>query len=393
VRVLHVTPSIARTYGGPTQSLSGYVRAAAETGAEVTVAAPASSAADAELFTKEAGRAQLLMFRSRGSAAYVSSPDMWRWLARNARRFDCVHVHGLLNPISSLATRLTAVRGVPCIVRPFGTLSRYTFSHRRRELKWLYFRCLDGPNLRRVAGVHFTTSSEQAEAAWHGVQLCAKSFVIPPPWGGIAPATGERAPWPVAAFVSRLHPVKDVEGLLLAWRHVLRSVPDARLVIAGSGEPAYVAGLRSFAEGLGLAGSVEFAGFVSGEAKRRLLEQAWLFVLPSHHENFGVAVLDAMAMGLAVVVTPQVQLAPFVAEQGLGRVVERSPDRLARAIIETIGDGPMRDRCAALGPAVVARSFSASDIGSRLLEMYRAVSGRTGTQPRNSRVVHVRTGS
>ena len=98
--------------------------------------------------------------------------------------------------------------------RPFGTLSRYTFS-RRSTFKQLYFALLDRPALRRVEAIHFTTEAERTEA--------------------------DR---PTVLFMSRLHPKKNVRGLLHAWTRVVEQRPDAQLWVAGDGDEAYVHGLH-----------------------------------------------------------------------------------------------------------------------------------------------------
>jgi hypothetical protein len=144
VKVLHVTPSIARAYGGPTYSLAGYARAALDEGAEISVAAPAPTAGDKWL-AEMIPEAAVYAFRTYGRGAFLASTDLQSWLRRNASRYDVVHVHGLLNPVSSLAARMCVRRGWPVVIRPFGTLSRYTYAHRRGTLKLLYRWLLDRP--------------------------------------------------------------------------------------------------------------------------------------------------------------------------------------------------------------------------------------------------------
>jgi glycosyltransferase involved in cell wall biosynthesis len=180
-------------------------------------------------------------------------------------------------------------------------------------------------------------------------------------------------------FLSRLHPVKSLELLLDAWPSVIRQSPSARLVIAGDGEPTYVRTLQERAHLFGL--SVSFTGHVEGAAKNELLERAAVFVLPSQHENFGIAVLEAIAAGLPVVLTGEVQLSEFVSEHCLGLVVERSAPALAEAIVHVLEDVALRKRCATDGPMLVARTFSPSLIGSSLLQMYRFAIDHSPAEP------------
>lgn len=372
MRVLHVAPSVARAYGGPTQSLVGYTLAARDAGAEVAIAAPRPAEADAAWLAAALPGVPLHLFPAAGSGAFVISPALLRFVGRAGAGFDAVHVHGLLNPVSSAAARLCIRNGWATVIRPFGTLSRYTFSHRRGGLKRAWFHLLDGPNVARAGGVHFTTVTECQEAAWHGLTM--RGHVIPPPWiRGPLHAPHVQGGGNRVLFLSRLHPVKNLERLLAAWALVVRHLPDAQLRVAGSGPARYVEGLHALTTRLGIAASVHFEGFVSGVEKDRLLAEADLFVLPSHHENFGVAVLEALAAGLPVVISPEVQLAGFVREHGLGEVAgSDGPEALAASLVRAMGDARLRTRCRLHGPEIVAHAFSPAEIGRRLLDMYGA---------------------
>jgi glycosyltransferase involved in cell wall biosynthesis len=258
------------------------------------------------------------------------------------------------------------------VIRPFGTLSRYTYAHRRGTLKQLYRWLIDRPNLQRVSAVHFTTAVERTESAWQNIDWGTRACVIPPPWlesssnGSQQPAASDTQ---TVLFLSRLHPVKRVELLLDAWPEIQRRRPDARLVIAGDGEPKYVAKLRARAKSLG--DSVAFVGYVEGDVKRTLLQSARVFVLPSLHENFGMAVLEALAGGLPVVISPEVQLSAFVSEHSLGIVSDASASALAASIVGALEDRVLRERCRKQGPMLVSRYFSPRAIGAQLLDMYR----------------------
>jgi glycosyltransferase involved in cell wall biosynthesis len=370
VKVLHVAPSLSRAYGGPTYSLAAFARAALDSGAELTIAAPAPTSPDSWL-ASALPEVEIRTFRTFGRDAFLASPALQSWLRASGRRFDVVHVHGLLNPVSSLAARTCVRKRWPVVIRPFGTMSRYTFAHRRGALKRLYRALLDRPNLERASAVHFTTAMERAESAWQGIEWGARAYVIPPPWlEGAAPADVRKSSDAgTVLFFSRLHPVKRVELLLDAWAGIQRRVPNARLVIAGDGAPAYVRELRAHAERVGAA--VTFAGFVEGDAKRELLGSADVFVLPSLHENFGIAVLEALAAGLPVVITPEVQLSGFVREHALGIVAEGNAGALAESVAAALDDSVLRKRCRTQGAALVSRYFSPSAIGEQLLDMYR----------------------
>ncbi len=370
--ILHVMPNVSRAFGGPTESLIGYAQAARTQDIDVHVAAPAVSAEDEAWLREQLPEATLHFFASAGQHAYVVAPGLWIWMWQEAKRFDAAHVHGLFNPVSSLSAHIGNVKTVPTIMRPFGTLSRYTFS-RRSTLKQLYFTLLDRPALRRAAAVHFTTEAERDEANRLSINVEDRSAVVPPPWRGEAraPDMKEKADRPTVLYMSRLHPKKNVQGLLRAWVQVVADRPDAQLWVAGDGDDAYVQQLHDTVAAHGLGDSVSFLGFVSGDEKERVLREAWAFALPSHQENFGVAVLEAVAAGLPVVISGEVQLQAFIEEKDLGRIVDRTdPSDIAAGLETVLADDAGRRRVAEAGPAGVREVFSLEQIGEKLWELY-----------------------
>jgi glycosyltransferase involved in cell wall biosynthesis len=368
-------PNISRAFGGPTESLIGYAQAARTQDIDVDVAAPAVSAEDAAWLREQLPKVDFHFFASAGRHAWVVAPGLWAWLWRTGRPFDVVHVHGLFNPVSSLSARIAVGRGLPTVMRPFGTLSRYTFS-RRSALKKLYFRALDRPALRRAAGVHFTTVAEREEADRLALGLNGRAHIVPPPWRGEThvPDPDAKADRPTALFMSRLHPKKNVVGLIEAWRHVVDACPAAQLWIAGDGDDAYVQTLRDTVRHHGLKDAVSFLGFVRGDEKTRVLREAWAFALPSHQENFGVAVLEAVAAGLPVVISGEVQLRTFVEENDLGRVADRTdPGAIAEGLRAVLDDENGRRAVAERGPSAVQDTFSLERVGTQLRRLYAHV--------------------
>lgn len=380
MRVLHVSPNVSRAYGGPTYSLGAYALAAITAGASVTIAAPRSPEADRSWLAARIPNAEILSFASFGGGAFVASPTLYAWLRRNGPTFDAVHVHGLLNPVSSLASRACVRNRWPLIIRPFGTLSRFTFAHRRGVLKRAYMTLLEDSNLQHASAIHFTTNVERDASSWHGIEWGERACVIPPPWvGGVSAARVHSDESSTVLFLSRLHPVKHAELLLDAWPSVLRRIPAARLVIAGDGEASYVRSLRERAREVG--SSITFTGHVEGAAKDELLANATVFVLPSFHENFGIAVLEALAAGLPAVLTPEVQLSEFVSRHSLGIVAEPSASAFAEAIARALADDSLRKRCGTDGPELVSRYFSPCTIGEALMQMYRFAISHAPAEP------------
>jgi glycosyltransferase involved in cell wall biosynthesis len=386
MRMLQVAPSLNRLYGGPVYSVVAFARAARAAGVDVTIAGPKPPDKELEWAHAELPGMTIHTFPTVGADAFILSLPLVTWLTRHASEFDVIHVHGLLNPVSSLSALVAVRKKVPLVLHPFGTLSQYTFKHRRRWLKRAYFRLLDGPNLREAGAVHFTTATERDESLLHRLEWGGRAHVIPPPWIGdnvpSAPRMRDR-PAVNVLIIARLHPVKNIEGLLDAWTTVVRRIPDARLTIAGDGKPDYIRELRARVARLGIKDSVKFTGFVRAAEKAQLLAAADLFVLPSYHENFGVVVLEALAAGIPVVLTPEVQISSFVVEHGLGRVAKRTPDAIADTIIEALGDTDLRVRCRDVAPSLLTEHFAPQKVGVMLRNMYEYAINQTRSRARS----------
>jgi glycosyltransferase involved in cell wall biosynthesis len=172
-------------------------------------------------------------------------------------------------------------------------------------------------------------------------------------------------------YLGRLHPIKAIDSLLEACR-LLAEEPGLQwsLVIAGDGDTRYTGALRNQAAAYGLNRQIEFVGQLSGEQKEATLARADVLVLPSHVENFGMVVAEALSRGIPVIAsrgTPWAQVETI----GCGLWVDNSPESLADAIRRM-----RREPLAAMGAAGRAwmqRQFSWRAIAERMTELYRSI--------------------
>jgi glycosyltransferase involved in cell wall biosynthesis len=151
----------------------------------------------------------------------------------------------------------------------------------------------------------------------------------------------------------------------------LAQVPGVELVVAGNDEENYRSELEALAHREGVDARTHFIGPVYGPAKWELLRQAQLLTLPSYSENFAIVVLEAMAAGCPVVVTPEVGLATIVRDTNAGVVVEGTPERLASAINALLSDPDARRRMAEAGRRTVQERFSSDMIVREMEQLYQ----------------------
>jgi glycosyltransferase involved in cell wall biosynthesis len=259
---------------------------------------------------------------------------MTRWLWEKTRTYDVVHVHALFSYATIPGCRAAAHAPVPYVLRPLGTLSEWSFNHRRWK-KRPYFALLERSHLEMAAAIHVTSAAEADDLARLG--YAARTHVIPLGVDVVVRPTTKRSTTGMdepcrLLFLSRLHEKKNVPMLLRAMASAPPTSRPVCLTIAGDGEPAYRAHLETLAAELGIAARVRFVGHVDGDAKQRVFAESDCFILPSANENFGLAVAEALGAGLPVIVTPGVALAPNVSLAGAGLVVDANEGALGDVI-------------------------------------------------------------
>jgi glycosyltransferase involved in cell wall biosynthesis len=337
VRVLHVIPSAAPVDGGPNVAVRAMARGLVRSGIEVTVATTNASGAkslDVPIDTPVIDDGVVFRYFARSvPGSWKFSWPMTRWLWTNAGAYDVVHVHALFSYATIPACRAAARAPVPYVLRPLGTLSDWSLGHRRWK-KRPYYALLERPHLAMASAIHVTSEAEANDVARQGYG--DRTRVIP-----LGVDVGERPSRRGRAsgteplrllFLSRLHEKKNVPLLLWALATATNAFRPIELTVAGDGDPGYRGHLAALADQLGLHDTVSFVGHVDGADKERILAEADCFVLPSAHENFGLAVAEALAAGLPAIVTPNVALSRDIHAAGAGVVTEATESAIAAAI-------------------------------------------------------------
>lgn len=165
-------------------------------------------------------------------------------------------------------------------------------------------------------------------------------------------------------FISRVDPKKGLETLIDA---MAKLHADATLDIYGRGEPAYVAALEQQAVRLGIRDRITFRGHVDGKAKEAAFANADVFVFPTHSENFGMVVVEALAYGVPVIVSHGAPW-PRLDNEGCGRWIERTPDAFARAIEEM--NSIDLEIAGGKGRAWMQREFNWNELGAQMHALF-----------------------
>ena len=306
-----------------------------------------------------------------GKGPWFYSPLLLPWLKENMPRFDAVIVHGLwlyhsyaankaLSYLQTANSRATVTSLPKLYVMPHGMLDPYFQRASGRKLKavrnWFYWKIIEN-NLINNATLLFTCEEEQLLAQEPFKPYHPKDTVVvglgvmqPPTYtqamqAAFLAACPDLEARPYVRFLSRVHEKKGVDLLLKAYSSLLSNPSDSiseeivstepvevnstqkpLLIVAGPGlETAYgLVQRETVNKSTALQSHVLFPGMLTGDAKWGAFYGCEAFVLPSHQENFGIAVVEALACGKPVLISNQVNIWREIIDDNGGLVAENT---------------------------------------------------------------------
>lgn len=358
MRILHVVPTRDSFYGGPLRVADSVT----------------------EFLRRKGHEARVL------PSVHAKWPLFWPgWagfdeLKQGVRWADVVHIHGLWTLPTSFSAAFARRLARPYIVTPHGMLKRWSL-RRGRTRKRIYAAIWERKNLDAAAGLHFLTREEYDEARDFGVN--AQMFVLP---NGVDMAEFRDLPsrdvletrYPhlrgkvVALFMGRIHLQKGLDVLIPALEKARNKVPSLHLIVAGPDERSYRAVIEQSVREAKLTSAVDFVGGVFGQDKRLVLGGADFFVLTSHHEGDSIAVKEAMAAGLPVLVS-RACCFPEISDQGTGIVVAQDVDEIAEGLIRLGESTELRRRMGIKARLFINNCYRWEDIVDRLIGTYQDI--------------------
>lgn len=363
MRIVHVLPSIEQEASGPSYSVASLSRTMTSAGMASTLIATGPPRVVPGL--------DLLNFpRRRFPYRLGRSPEMYRWLEERVatKHIDIVHNHSIWmmpNVYPGWATRNT---NVPLVVSPRGTFSEWAMRH-SQFVKLLFWNGLQKRAIKHAGLFHATAESEYRDIRRLGFR---QPVAIIPNGVAISPmlAQDKIDSHHTLLFLSRIHPKKGLEILLTAWARLQARYPNWRLRIVGPGDRQYLRQLGELATSL-MVERVRFEGPIYGIEKQRAYQSAGLFVLPTHSENFGMAIAEALAAGCPVITTKG---APWssIPEEGVGWWIDLGVEPLQLALEQAMSNSPRTlAQMGAKGQRWMEKDFSWEQAANKMLESYR----------------------
>jgi glycosyltransferase involved in cell wall biosynthesis len=335
MRIAQIVPSLEEKHGGPSKSVRRLAATLSRFGHEVDLLATRPGN---ETAATEDGRLRVLQFRRDRPEFLCASADLQDHLRQHA--YDCLHHHALWLRTLHYACRAAHTTGARLVISPRGMLSDWSWRHRRWK-KWLAARLVHPGAFAQAQGWHATSAAEADDIRRRGFAqpVCVAPNGVEVPsaeeltrahevWTQLCPAVAER---PVAVFYSRFHRKKRLLELIDLWIDV--APKEWLLLVAGIPQEYTVESLTAYVQ---RRSAQERIVVFDGSDRPPPYGVASLFLLPSHSENFGMVVAEAMAWGVPVLVTDSTPWAEL-SEQNAGWCVpwENYGPALRQAIAES----------------------------------------------------------
>jgi len=318
---------------------------------------------------------------------YRYSAALLPWMRANRRRFDAVIVDGLWQYPGLAAWRALAGTDTPYFVFTHGMLDpwfkrTYPLKHLK---KWLYWPWAEYRVLRDASGVLFTCEDERRlarDSFW-----LYKANEIVTAFGTDSPPDdndGHLASAFIAAhpetqgkrlflYLSRIHEKKGCDLLIDAFAQVAATDSSLHLVMAGPDQTGWAANLKQQAQRLGMADRITWTGMLQGNAKWGAFHAAEVFCLPSHQENFGIVVAEALGCGKPVLISDKVNIWREIEADGAGIVRPDTTEGTVDALRTWLALSPeAQDRMRVAGRQCFKNRYRIEQVAADLLSIIQA---------------------
>lgn len=346
LRILHVSPSYfpAHTFGGPIQSVH-------------ILNKNLSQFVDIEIFTTNAGLKKdkniqpnkktflenipITYFSFWGYEHFNFSIPLFFQLLFKVRNYDLVHITAVWNfPVwaASFACRLFKI---PYIISPRGTIYPETIQMGSSKFKKIYLKYIAFSFLKNASAIHYTADDEKNKVEKflnlnngiviaNGISISENQTTLPFP---------EFIPqMDYILFLGRIDKKKGLDILIPAFSEVCKSYPNLLLIIAGPDSNGYIKDVENCIKTNQIEDKVILTGQILGNRKNQLFKHAKAFVLSSYSENFGMAVVEAMANNCPIVISNQVGIFDDIITFDAGIVTETTVNSVKNGILEVLNN-------------------------------------------------------
>lgn len=346
MKILHIIRSVNPKGGGPIEGvtqLSHYYEEHCDCGSDCHAEVLSMDSPDDDFVKAASIKVHAIGHSNIGGYGYTAK--LKPWLLEHAHEYDAIIINGIWQYHSFGAWRALKKLGIPYYIFTHGMLDpwfkkAYPLKHLK---KWLYWPWAEYRVLRDAKAVLFTCEEEKRLAPQSFWLYKANGIVVN--YGTKKSPVGKNhfrniffAKYPELAskriflFLSRIHEKKGCDLLIEAFAKVCMQDPLLHLVMAGPGSEVLVTKLKNLATKLGVAEKILWTGMLRGDDKWAAYYASEAFVLPSHQENFGIVVAEALASGLPVLISDKVNIWREIDADGAGVVNSDTVDGTVKTL-------------------------------------------------------------
>ncbi len=374
-RIIHITSSLSRSGGGIPPVIWSLAQQTELFGGECIAAGLKDDHFEADC---DASSITVIGGKIMGPRALGFSPGLRRTLEAEVRSTDAIHVHGLWMYPGVLGSRLSRLRGCKRVVSPHGMLEPWALKNsalKKRIAGW----CFENRNLQTADCLHALCAAEAQNLRDYGLRnpiailpngVDLDETVSTGGKGVLCREYPELSGRQIFLFLSRVHPKKGLPDLLQGWAKTNPHEKNWALLIVGPDELGHESELRKIVDDLHLSQHVVFAGPAYGEKKRLLFSAADAFVLPSYSEGFSMAILEAAAAALPIILTKECNFPELAAAGAAIEVPAGSTgitEGLSRLLALTESD---RSRMGANAFRLIKQSYTWPAVARQMSQVY-----------------------
>lgn len=389
MKILHIIPSYipAYRYGGPVKVVHELCRALVRKGQEVLVLTTnVNGDRDLNNLTDKVHKIEevkVAYYPVKFLRWYFYSRSLSRAIKNNIMKFDVVHIHSIYLYPTLAASYWCRNFRIPYIISPLGALDLDMIRLRNYLRKMFYIKFIEQKNIKNASLVHVTSIYEKERflslgfnkvpvtVVPHGIDV--EEYEPRTDSGGLRAKYTKLQGKKIILFLGRVHFKKGFDLLALAFKKIVEKRSDTYLVIAGPDQGGYANKVKEMFAKFNLSENVIFTGMLLESDKLSAFYNSDVFVLPSRGENFGFAVLEAMACKLPVVITDRVGLYPDVEEYEAGVVTKCNSEQIAAAILKLLDNETLRKSMGENGRRLAKDRFAWDKVVDKMIKVYNSV--------------------
>lgn len=390
MKVLQIIPHYlpAYQYGGPIYSVHNLAKAMVEKGVDVSVWTTNLGLKDRydiplceEVLIDGV---KVYYFPIIGTFHYSLSPALMKYMKDRIRDFDIVHIQGVYQFHSLIGGYYARKYGIPYVLSPKGMLIPEMIKKKGKLKKYIYISLVEKNNVEKANLIQCASEVERQKLLKIGFEL-RDTVVIP---NIVKLEKGDRTnkkekfrdkyglkQKQLVLFLGRLNWTKGIDILIPAFAIVLTKFPDTHLVLAGPDTERYIRKVKKWIRNEGIENKVTFTGLLTGNEKLAALAESDIFVLPSYSENFGMAAVEAMYMGLPVIISKEVGIKDEIKQNECGIIVDINPISIAEGICYLLHNPEEKKKLGAKGKKIARNEFSAEGVAKKMIQSYKDIIG------------------